>query len=189
MYSKVKKGKVTFKLADTAEKAKKLVTVGGLSEASAEGTTHTFSEEEKIAFVDWINYQLEDDPDVKKALPISEDGDGLFTAVHDGIILCKLINTSVQHTVDERAINKGKLNTFTIHENQTLALNSASSIGCNIINIGPQDIMDAKPHLILGLLWQVIKVWTWECVCVCGCVWEECVCVSGECIHVHESFG
>ena len=71
----------------------------------------------------------------------------------------KLINTSVQHTVDERAINKGKLNTFTIHENQTLALNSASSIGCNIINIGPQDIMDAKPHLILGLLWQVIKVW------------------------------
>ena len=60
--------------------------------------------------------------------------------------------------MDERAINKGKLNTFTIHENQTLALNSASSIGCNIINIGPQDIMDAKPHLILGLLWQVIKV-------------------------------
>lgn len=61
-------------------------------------------------------------------------------------------------TVDERAINKGKLNTFTIHENQTLALNSASSIGCNIINIGPQDIMDGRPHLILGLLWQVIKV-------------------------------
>ena len=72
-----------------------------------------------------------------------------------------LINTSVQNTVDERAINKGKLNTFTIHENQTLALNSASSIGCNIINIGPQDIMDAKPHLILGLLWQVIKVCGW----------------------------
>ena len=70
----------------------------------------------------------------------------------------KLINASVSSTVDERAINKGKLNTFTIHENQTLALNSASSIGCNIINIGPQDIMEGRPHLILGLLWQVIKV-------------------------------
>ena len=70
----------------------------------------------------------------------------------------KLINASVSSTIDERAINKGKLNTFTIHENQTLALNSASAIGCNIINIGPQDIMDARPHLILGLLWQVIKV-------------------------------
>lgn len=70
----------------------------------------------------------------------------------------KLINTSVPGTVDERAINKGKLNTFTINENQTLALNSASAIGCNIVNIGPQDIMEGRPHLVLGLLWQVIKV-------------------------------
>ena len=83
------------------------------------------------------------------------------THAHTHTPCSKLINTSVQNTVDERAINKGKLNTFTIHENQTLALNSASSIGCNIINIGPQDIMDAKPHLILGLLWQVIKVCVW----------------------------
>lgn len=77
-------------------------------------------------------------------------------------ILSKLINASVSSTIDERAINKGKLNTFTIHENQTLALNSASSIGCNIINIGPQDIMEGRPHLILGLLWQVIKVSTFD---------------------------
>lgn len=84
----------------------------------------------------------------------------------------KLINASVSSTVDERAINKGKLNTFTIHENQTLALNSASSIGCNIINIGPQDIMEGRPHLILGLLWQVIKVTVhvYCCVGVCTCM-------------------
>ena len=37
MYKKTKKGKTTFKLADTAKEAKKLVTVGGLSESSAEG--------------------------------------------------------------------------------------------------------------------------------------------------------
>lgn len=48
MLKKVKAGKTKYALADTAEKAKKLVTVGGLSEASAEGTTHTFSEEEKV---------------------------------------------------------------------------------------------------------------------------------------------
>ena len=70
----------------------------------------------------------------------------------------KLINCSVSNTIDERAINKGKLNTFTIHENQTLALNSASAIGCHLVNIGPKDIMEGRPHLILGLLWQVIKV-------------------------------
>ena len=38
MYSKVKSEKKTFGLQKTADKAKKLVTVGGLSEASAEGT-------------------------------------------------------------------------------------------------------------------------------------------------------
>jgi len=81
------------------------------------------------------------------------------------LCLCsKLINTSVANTVDERAMNKGRLNTFTMQENQTLALNSASSIGCNIINIGASDIMDGRPHLILGLLWQIIKV---------GVAWRE----------------
>ena len=37
MYKKVSSSKVKFGLADTAEKAKKLVKVEGLSEASAEG--------------------------------------------------------------------------------------------------------------------------------------------------------
>ncbi len=37
MYKKVKAGKTKFALHNTTEDAKKLVTVGGLSEASAEG--------------------------------------------------------------------------------------------------------------------------------------------------------
>lgn len=87
MFKKVQEGKVKFGLADQAEKAKKLVVVGGLSEGSAEGTTHSFSEEEKLAFVDWINYQLENDADLKLTLPIPEDGDGLFKSVYDGLVL------------------------------------------------------------------------------------------------------
>lgn len=87
MYRKVQQGKVKFGLADQAEKAKKLVVVGGLSESSAEGTTHSFSEEEKLAFVDWINYQLEKDGDLHQILPIPEDGDGLFKSVYNGLVL------------------------------------------------------------------------------------------------------
>lgn len=41
----------------------------------------------KVAFVDWINYQLEEDADLKALLPVSEDGDALFQAVHNGLIL------------------------------------------------------------------------------------------------------
>ena len=40
MYKKAKKDEVSFELQKTATEAKKLVTVTGLSEASAEGT-HT----------------------------------------------------------------------------------------------------------------------------------------------------
>ena len=47
---------------------------------------------------------------------------------------------------------------FCLQENLNLALNSASAIGCNIVNIGAQDIIDAKAHLILGLIWQVIRI-------------------------------
>lgn len=39
-----------------------------------------------------------------------------------------------------------------------LALNSARSIGCNIVNIGAEDIQEGTQHLVLGLLWQVIRV-------------------------------
>ena len=37
MYEKIRSSKVSFALADKAKEAKKLVQVGGLSEASAEG--------------------------------------------------------------------------------------------------------------------------------------------------------
>uniref|UniRef100_A0A8C9G3W2 Plastin 1 n=1 Tax=Pavo cristatus TaxID=9049 RepID=A0A8C9G3W2_PAVCR len=45
-----------------------------------------------------------------------------------------------------------------ITENLNLALNSASAIGCTVVNIGSQDLQEGKPHLVLGLLWQIIKV-------------------------------
>ena len=39
-----------------------------------------------------------------------------------------------------------------------LALNSASAIGCTVVNIDAHDLMAGKPHLVLGLLWQIIKI-------------------------------
>ena len=72
-----------------------------------------------------------------------------------------MINLSAPDTVDERAINKpqaGKLSLYKIHENMLLALNSARSIGCNIVNIRADDLEKGKPHLVLGMLWQIIRV-------------------------------
>ena len=39
--------------------------VGGGSSASAEGTRHSFSSDETVAFTDWINCCLEEDPELK----------------------------------------------------------------------------------------------------------------------------
>lgn len=70
----------------------------------------------------------------------------------------KMINFAQPDTIHEKAINKGNLSVYQILENQTLALRSAQSIGCNIINIGPEDLRDGKEHLVLGLMWQIIRV-------------------------------
>lgn len=147
-------------LYKVVKKVEKTIKLGGTSAASAADTTHAYSEEETVAFADWINYSLSDDADCKKHLPISTERQGvaLFDAVKDGILLSKLINCSVPDTVDVRAINRGKLNAFTIGENQTLALNSAAAIGCNVVNIGPEDLINGTPHLVLGLLWQIIRI-------------------------------
>lgn len=92
-------------------------------------------------------------------IPIDgESPTALFRALRDGMILCKLVNWAAPGTIDERAINRSRPNVYTIHENLTLALNSASSIGCGIVNIGPEDILSGTPHLVLGLLWQLIRV-------------------------------
>lgn len=135
-----------------------ILAIGGTSELSSEGTQHSFSEEERFAFVNWINTALENDPDCKHALPMDPNTDSLFKAVSDGIVLCKMVNLSVPDTIDERTINKKKLSPFTIQENLNLALNSASAIGCHVVNIGALDLREGKPHLVLGLLWQIIKI-------------------------------
>ncbi|KAK2154859.1 hypothetical protein LSH36_255g00034 [Paralvinella palmiformis] len=131
---------------------------GGTSSSSTEGTTHTVRKEEQIAFSNWIYRNLDDDPDCKKYLPLDPESRDLYTKSTDGILLCKMINKSQPGTIDERTINKGKLSIYQIHENLTLALNSAQSIGCNIVNIGADDLNQGKPHLVLGLLWQIIRI-------------------------------
>ncbi|XP_061903976.1 plastin-3 isoform X2 [Entelurus aequoreus] len=135
-----------------------ITAIGGTSELSSEGTQHSFSEEERFAFAKWINTALENDPDCQHVLPMDPSTDSLFKSVADGILLCKMINQSVPDTIDERTINKRKLTPFTTQENLNLALNSASAIGCHVVNIGALDLRAGKPHLVLGLLWQIIKI-------------------------------
>ncbi|XAR67404.1 hypothetical protein NMG60_11002150 [Bertholletia excelsa] len=120
---------------------------------------HTISESEKGVYVAHINSYLRDDPFLKQFLPIDPATNALFDLAKDGVLLCKLINVAVPGTIDERAINtKRILNPWERNENHTLCLNSAKAIGCTVVNIGTQDLVEGRPHLVLGLISQIIKI-------------------------------
>jgi len=126
---------------------------------------HTVLDEEQVAFADWINDQLRYDEDVKHKLPLKPDGSDMYEKMDDGILLCKMINMAAPDTIDDRAINKGKnISIFKQHENLTLARNSASSIGIVVIGIDSHTLNSGqgKKWLVLGLIWQLIKMYLFK---------------------------
>ncbi|KAJ1673046.1 fimbrin, partial [Spiromyces aspiralis] len=122
-------------------------------------TAHTINEDERVEFTNHINFALAGDNDIGYRLPINPHTMELFDECRDGLILSKLINYSVPDTIDERVLNRGrKLSPFQITENNNVVINSAKAIGCSVVNIGSQDLAEGREHLILGLVWQIIKV-------------------------------
>ena len=123
------------------------------------GASHSFSEEEKEAFSEHINHCLSEDPHLQSLLPLDSSTMDLFEKSNDGLIMCKLINLAQRDAIDERAMNlKEGLNVYQKTENQNLALNAAKAIGCQVVNIGAQDLIEGRPILVLGLVWQIIKI-------------------------------
>ena len=134
------------------------ITVGGATGSSQ----HTINEDERTAFTSHINAVLAGDPDVGHLLPFPLDTFEMFDSCKDGLVLAKLINDSVPDTIDERVLNRaGKkiksLNAFHMAENNNMVIESSKGIGCSVVNIGSGDIIDGREHLILGLIWQIIR--------------------------------
>ncbi|KAF9475414.1 Ca2+-binding actin-bundling protein [Pholiota conissans] len=133
------------------------VTVQG----SNANVSHTINEDERAEFTNHINLVIENDPDVANRYPIPTDTMQLFDECKDGLILSKLINDSVPDTIDTRVLNKPQprkpLNAFQITENNNIVITSAKGIGCSVVNIGSTDLSEGREHLILGLIWQIIR--------------------------------
>ncbi|CAL9054036.1 fimbrin-5-like [Musa acuminata AAA Group] len=145
--------------ARVAEKSGEMKNSSSFLKATTTTLLHTINESEKASYVAHINSYLGEDSFLKKYLPLDPASNELFNLVRDGVLLCKLINVAVPGTIDERAINtKGVLNPWERNENHTLCLNSAKAIGCTVVNIGTQDLIEGRPHLVLGLISQIIKI-------------------------------
>lgn len=131
-------------------------------QGSSSNVTHTINEDERTEFTRHINAVLAGDPDIGSRLPFPTDTFEMFDECKDGLVLAKLINDSVPDTIDERVLNRpGKkiksLNAFHMTENNNIVIESAKGIGCSVVNIGSGDIIEVREHLILGLIWQVIR--------------------------------
>ncbi|KAK6918772.1 Calponin homology domain [Dillenia turbinata] len=145
--------------ARATQSNRKLKNSSSFLKAPTTKVLHTISESEKASYVTHINGYLGEDSFLKKYLPLDPATNALFDLAKDGVLLCKLINVAVPGTIDERAINtKHALNPWERNENHTLCLNSAKAIGCTVVNIGTQDLVEGRPHLVLGLISQIIKI-------------------------------
>jgi len=73
--------------------------------------------------------------------------------------MCKLVNSAVLGTIDESKINrKANLNIFQKTENVNIAIAGAKKIGCILVNMNPQLIFDKREHIILGFIWQLMRI-------------------------------
>ncbi|KAL7268653.1 fimbrin [Rhizina undulata] len=136
---------------------------GQIKMSGATGSsTHTINEDERTAFTSHINAVLSGDADIGDRLPFPTDTFQMFDECKDGLVLAKLINDSVPDTIDERVLNRTNartktLNHFHMTENNNIVINSAKAIGCSVVNVGAGDIIEVREHLILGLIWQIIR--------------------------------
>jgi len=128
---------------------------------------HSYSDEEKNAFATLINHALKDDKRVFELglLPINPEDESCFDNVSDGIILCKLIDKCQPGLVEDRFINtKEKINIFQKKENLNMAIQSAQTIGVKTIGMHPGVFLDKTKHMILGVLWQLLKIYLFSLI-------------------------
>lgn len=125
---------------------------------SAGGSYSSFKNSEKETFVRWINAVLRDEENANYSLidPKSMD---LFKSLTDGIILCKLVNVACPNTISPSIVHtKEPLSRFQKLENLNNAILGAKALGIVVVNIRNEDLLNGRPSLMLGILWQLMRM-------------------------------
>jgi len=110
----------------------------------------SFSEAEKRGLVDYVNAELSN-------CNIDPTTDEIFEEVKSGVLLCELLET-IEPGILSGKINNEPKNQFEVNENHDKAIEGSKKLGCNIVNVGPNDIVEGRKHLVLGVLWQIVRV-------------------------------
>ncbi|KAJ3034307.1 hypothetical protein HDV00_005215 [Rhizophlyctis rosea] len=137
-----------------------------LSSSKLSDSRHLADDKELEHYARWVDYTLSNDPDISDMLPLhqpnaihSEDTPHpLLTACSTGVLLIKLLNQSIPGAVDMRKVHLKPKGPIHRRENCAILLAACKAAGLKVHNIGPEDIVGGVPHLLLGLIWQIIKV-------------------------------
>ena len=124
------------------------------------GSKTVYLDEEVSSFTRVINKELKDidDPEIKKRLPIDPDTDDLFNSMFDGIIGLYLLKKYDDDLIDLRTVNKGSnLNIYKTRENLNYFFAACSGI-IRVIGIDAQTFLDRTPHLMLAIIWQIVRL-------------------------------
>jgi predicted nuclease with TOPRIM domain len=128
---------------------------------------HYYGKEESEACIEWISTTLQPelDPELKhlfpegyQDIPASQLDKLLFHACKDGWLLSKLVNAAIPNTIDTSGLKPHPRTKIHAIANLLVFLDGARALGINLHNVGPDDIWEGTPHIILGLIWQIIKV-------------------------------
>ncbi|KAJ3236470.1 hypothetical protein HDU81_010765 [Chytriomyces hyalinus] len=112
-------------------------------------------------FKSYLNDILSDQKDLfaRGTLPLlDEPADSLFNACKDGFLLARIINFAVPGSVDEAKLHAKPRHVLKQAENLGIVLAAAREVGVRMSSIGPNDILAGNATVILGVIWQLIKM-------------------------------
>lgn len=117
---------------------------------------------EVTAYAHYINFCLAHDESLQHLLPINPFNAELLTKIKDGWIIAKFLNYAVQHTIDERALNRspanGELSKAEVMENLTLCIESCRAINVQVNDINVTNIIlpHHDPPAVISFIWRLI---------------------------------
>jgi len=119
----------------------------------------------RLRFAEHINNTLSKDTFLKEGgyIPMDASSSDLFVRISDCIVQAYQRGASRYGWGARLELPHGgkPLNLWERQEDNNVVINSAKSIGCQVINIHAPDLMraaeDHKEHLVLGLGWQIVK--------------------------------
>lgn len=141
----------------------------GQQVATASGGHHTYLDEEVSMIARCINRVCKDDALLAERLPIDPTNQDLFHACSDGMLLIHLINHIEQDAIDMRTVNTGSnLNIYKVRENLDQAFSVAKGM-IKVIGVDAQTFLDKTPYLMLGILWQLVRILSMKTITLAEC--------------------